>query len=143
VTVIAIDGHAPVSAVAGLVDLADRSLLLSDQSILKSRHNKYLLRSLRAQECSLERTSLVVDNYRRRLGLEPRNLAELFELPLVSALQTESFNRILSMNSGEPLFTLAKKDPYCAGIRELAGTLLSGEMKVSTPPQGFLDRILG
>lgn len=141
-TVVAIDGHAPIAAVAGLVDMADRTLLLSDQSILKSRHNKYLLRALRSQDCSLERASLVVDNYRRRLGLEPRNLAELFELPLLAALQTESFNRLLSMNSGEPLYTLAKKDPYCTDMRDLAATLLSGDMKPVAQQQGFLDRLL-
>jgi pilus assembly protein CpaE len=141
-TVVAIDGHAPIAAVAGLVDMADRTLLLSDQSILKSRHNKYLLRALRAQDCSLERASLVVDNYRRRLGLEPRNLAELFELPLLTALNTESFNRLLSMNSGEPLYTLAKKDPYCTDVRDLATTLLTGAVKPVSQQQGFLDRLL-
>jgi len=141
-TVVAVDGHAPIAAVAGLVDMADRTLLLSDQSILKSRHNKYLLRALRSQDCSLERASLVVDNYRRRLGLEPRNLAELFELPLLTALHTESFNRLLSMNSGEPLYTLAKKDPYCTDVRDLATMLLTGEAKSTSQQQGFLDRLL-
>jgi pilus assembly protein CpaE len=141
-TVVAVDGHAPITAIAGLVGMADRTLLLSDQSILKSRHNKYLLRALRAQDCSLDRTALVVDNYRRRLGLEPRNLAELFELPLLTSLQTESFNRLLSMNSGEPLYTLAKKDPYCAGMQELAGLLLSGDMKAAVQQQSFFDRFI-
>lgn len=141
-TIVAMDGHAPLPALAGVVEMADRSLLLSDQSILKSRHNKYLLRALRQQDATLDRMALVVDNYRRRLGLEPRNLAELFELPLVSTLQTESYNRIVSMNSGEPLYTLARKDPYCAGMRKLAETLMSGELKAATVPQGFLDRFL-
>jgi pilus assembly protein CpaE len=142
-TVVAMDGHAPLLALAGVVEMADRSLLLSDQSILKSRHNKYLLRALRQQDASLERMALVVDNYRRRLGLEPRNLAELFELPLVSTLLTESNNRLVSMNSGEPLYTLARKDPYCAGMRELAKTLMSGELKATSSPQSLLDRFLG
>ena len=141
-TIVAMDGHSPLPTLAGVVEMADRTLLLSDQSILKSRHNKYLLRALRQQDATLERMALVVDNYRRRLGLEPRNLAELFELPLVSTLQTESYHRIVSMNSGEPLYTLARKDPYCAGMRKLAETLLSGELKPTSAPQGFLDRFL-
>ena len=140
--VVAMDGHATLSALAGVVEMADRTLLLSDQSILKSRHNKYLLRALRQHDASLERAALVVDNYRRRLGLEPRNLAELFELPLVSTLQTESYNRIVSMNSGEPLYTLAKKDPYCAGMRKLAETLMSGDLRAVAAPQRFFDRLL-
>lgn len=141
--VVAVDGHLPVPAVAGIVGPADRSLLLSDQSILKSRHNKYLLRALRVEDCALDRTALVVDNYRRKLGLEPANLAELFELPLLSSLQTESYNRIVSMNSGEPLYTLARKDPYCAGVRQLAQTLMSGDAKpAAASPQRFIDRLL-
>lgn len=142
-TVVAMDGHLPITALAGTIGPSDRTLLLSDQSILKSRHNKYLLRSLRLEGCSLDRVALVVDNYRRKLGLEPRNLAELFELPLVASLETESYNRIVSMNSGEPLYTLARKDPYCAGVRKLVQTLLSGgELKAAAEPQGFLDRFL-
>lgn len=141
-TVLAVDGHSPIDAIAGAVQMADHTLLLSDQSILKSRHNKYLLRALRNRDCPMERTALVVDNYRRRLGLEPRNLAELFELPLVASLQTESYNRIISMNSGEPLYTLARKDPYCAGMRKLAETMMSGEIKVAEQPQSFFDRLL-
>jgi pilus assembly protein CpaE len=140
--VVAVDGHLPIAALAGIVGSSDRSLLLSDQSILKSRHNKYLLRALRLEDCQLDRTALVVDNYRRRLGLEPRNLAELFELPLLTTLQTESHNRIISMNSGEPMFTLARKDPYCAGVRQIAQTLTTGESKAAAAPQGLLGRFL-
>jgi pilus assembly protein CpaE len=142
-TVVAMDGHLPIGVLAGTIGPSDRSLLLSDQSILKSRHNKYLLRALRAEDCPLDKMALVVDNYRRRLGLEPRNLAELFELPLLASLQTESYNRLVSMNSGEPLYTLSRKDPYCAGVRQLAQTLITGELKASPEPQGFLDRFLG
>lgn len=142
-TVVAMDGHAPLAALVAAVGMADRTLLLSDQSILKSRHNKHLLRALRLQGCLLDRCELVVDNYRRRLGLDPRNLAELFELPLLATLQTESYNRIVSMNSGEPLYTLANKDPYCAGVRELAAALLSGKKKTGSATLGFFERILG
>lgn len=141
--VIAVDGHLPVEGIAGLVERADRVLLISDQSILKSRHTKHLLRVLRHENCPMERIGLVVDNYRRRLGLEPRNLAELFELPLLATLTTESYNRIVSMNSGEPLFTMARKDPFCAAVRKLAEVLLSGSTEAVAEPQGFLGRLMG
>jgi pilus assembly protein CpaE len=121
---------------------ADRLLLLSDQSILKSRHNKHLLRGLRLEGCALDRTGLVVDDYRRRLGLEPKNLAELFELPLFAALQCELASRAVSMNSGEPLYTLARKDPYALGVKKLAASLLSG-LPITAAPTGFLDRLRG
>lgn len=140
--VIAADGNLPIGLVARLIEQSDRTLLLTDQSILKSRYHKYLLRALRLESCPLDRMGLVVDNYRRRLGLDPKNLAELFELPLLATLQTDGYNRIVSMNSGEPLYTLAKKDPYCTSVRTLVGLLTSG--RVAEPrPAGVLDRWLG
>ena len=141
--VVALDGHLPLSALVGVANEAERLLLLSDQSILRSRHNKHLLRALRLEGCGLDRTGLVVDDYRRRLGLEPKNLAELFELPLFAALQCDLSNRAVSMNSGEPLFTLARKDPYALGVKKLATSLISGEQIAAATPQGFLDRLRG
>lgn len=138
--VLALDGHLPLSALVSVANEAERLLLLSDQSILRSRHNKHLLRALRLEGCGLDRAGLVVDDYRRRLGLEPKNLAELFELPLFAALQTDPSNRAVSMNSGEPLFTLARKDSYALGVRKLVASLLSGQPIVA-PQQGFLDRL--
>lgn len=139
--VVTLDGHLPLAALAGVANDADRLLLLSDQSILRSRHNKHLLRALRLEGCALDRAGLVVDDYRRRLGLEPKNLAELFELPLFATLQCELSNRAVSMNSGEPLYTLARKDPYSLGVRKLASALLSGQSIAATAPQGFLERL--
>lgn len=141
--VVSLDSHLPLAALVGVANEADRLLLLSDQSILRSRHNKHLLRALRLENCALDRAGLVVDDYRRRLGLEPKNLAELFELPLYATLQSESATRLVSMNSGEPLYTLARKDPYALGVKKLAAALASGQSLVSTAPQSFLDRIKG
>ena len=140
--VVALDGHLPLSALVSVANEAERLLLLSDQSILRSRHNKHLLRALRLEGCSLDRAGLVVDDYRRRLGLEPQNLAELFELPLFATLQSDPSNRSVSMNSGEPLYTLARKDSYALGVKKLAASLLSGQ-PIAASPQGFLDRLRG
>ncbi len=140
--VIALDAHLPLPALVGVANEADRLLLLSDQSILRSRRNKHLLRALRLEGCTLERAGLVVDDYRRRLGLEPKNLAELFELPLFAALQGDLSNRAVSMNSGEPLFTLARKDLYSLGVKKLAAALASGQ-PLNAAPATFLERIKG
>ena len=138
--VLALDGHLPLSALVSVANESERLLLLSDQSILRSRHNKHLLRALRLEGCALDRAGLVVDDYRRRLGLEPKNLAELFELPLFATLQSDLSNRSVSMNSGEPLYTLARKDSYALGVKKLATSLLSGQPIVASP-QSFLDRL--
>jgi len=141
--VVTMDGHLPLKLLAGMADQADRLLLLSDQSIMKSRHNKYLLRVLRQEGCTLDRAGLVVDNYRRRLGLELDNLTELFDLPLVIALQSDSVTRVTAMNSGEPIFSISQKDPFWLCMRQLAQTLIAGQATAQPPATGLLKRLLG
>ncbi|HVT35965.1 MAG TPA: hypothetical protein VHE37_10285, partial [Nevskiaceae bacterium] len=143
VIVVALDGHVAMAAIKGVVAQADRSMLMTDQSIIKSRHSKYLLRALRLEDCPLDRMALVVDNYRRRLGLEPQNLAELLDLPLLGTLSTDAAARIQAMNSGEPLFTVAPKDVYCGDIRRLAAALLAGQARVEEAPKSALAKLFG
>lgn len=118
-TVIAIDGHMPMSALGVVCSQADRSLVVTEQSILQSRHVKHFLRAMRAEGCAMEGVGLVVDNYRRRLSLDPQKLAETFDIPLLAALATQPADRIQAMNSGNPLFAVAPRDEYCAGVRAL------------------------
>lgn len=142
VIVVAADAQQlPLAGVKDIIAQADRTLLLSDQSILKSRHSKYLLRALRLDDCALDRMQLVVDQYRKRLGLEPQNLAELLDLPLLAALGADTVTRQQAMNSGEPLYTLAPKDVYCADVSRLAQALLGGQNRVEDAPKGVLSRL--
>ena len=143
VTVVTLDSTQPMDYLTSVISQSDRSLVLSDQSVLKSRHNKYLLRSLRMENCELDHTGLVVDNYRRRLGLEPTHLAELLELPLLATLSGHGVNRIQAMNSGESMFESAPNDSYCKDIRSLAQILLGGSNKqtVTASEPGLLARL--
>ncbi|MHA7835084.1 MAG: hypothetical protein ACX94A_11450, partial [Algiphilus sp.] len=122
----------------------ESSLLITDQSILKSRHSKYLLRELRMHDGALNHTRLVVDNYQRRFGLEGENLAQLLELPLAGTLSGQPLNRVQAMNSGEPLSVVAPKDPYLREIEELADLLWGGGgMSASEGKGGLFARWLG
>jgi pilus assembly protein CpaE len=143
VTVVAADGLLPMPLLTAIIGASERTLLVADQSILKSRHSKYLLRALRLEDCPLDRAGLVVDNYRRRVGLEPGNLAELLDLRLVGTLSTDPALRVQSMNAGEPMFKLAPKDEYCGDIRRLAQALLSGEMVAEPSSRGLLGKVFG
>ncbi len=128
--VVAMDGTLPIAGISGVIAQADRTLLLTDQSIIKSRHNKYFLRMLRLDNCPLDQTALVVDGYRRRQGLEPQNLADILDLKLLATLSGEGDARTQSMNTGEPMFTVAPKDAYCEEMRRMADALLSGAAPV-------------
>ncbi len=142
--VVALDGQAGTPLLRAAIAQSERVLLLTDQSILKSRQSKYLLRALRLEDTPLAHAALVVDSYRRRLGLEPQNLAELFDLPLLATLSSDGVSRIQSMNSGESMFSVAPKDPYCDGVRRLAQTLATGETTaIVSTNGGLLDRLFG
>jgi pilus assembly protein CpaE len=141
-TFVTLDGQLSTRLLSAVVGVADRTLLLSDQSILRSRRSKYLLRALRLEDTALDRTALVVDHFRRRHGLEPEALAELLELPLLAALNGDEHNRLQAMNTGEPLFTFAGKDPWCRDVRLLAQSLGSGR-PVEREPPGFLEKLFG
>lgn len=141
--VVAFDAHWPIDCIAGILGQAERSLLLSDQSIIKSRHSKYLLRALRLDDCPLDRTALLVDHYRKRLGLEPENLAEILDLPLYGRLSASvGHGRVQAMNAGEPMFSVAPKEPFCADMRALASALLGTQERMEAPKAG-LSRIFG
>ncbi|NGY05287.1 AAA family ATPase [Solimonas terrae] len=141
--VVAFDAHWPVDCISAVLAQAERALLLSDQSIIKSRHSKYLLRALRLDDCPLDRTSLLVDGYRKRIGLEPENLAEILDLPLFGRLSSSTnHGRIQAMNAGEPMFSIAPKEPFCADIRALASALLAGQTQMDVS-KGGLSRLFG
>jgi len=141
VVVTAFDGLLPTEGLTGIIGQADRSLLLANQSIIQSRHSKYLLRALRLEDCPLDRSALVVDHYQRRLGLEPANLAELLDLPLLGTLSNGPGTRLQAMNAGEPMFSLVPKDPFCDDVRNLAQALLSGSSTVAAPQRGLLGKL--
>lgn len=139
--VVAMDGNLPLAGLTGVISQADRTLLLTDQSIIKSRHNKHLLRALRLENCSLDQTVLVVDGYRKRLGLEPQSLADILDLKLLATLSGEGDARVQSMNTGEPMFTVASKDLYCEEMRNMAAALLSGAQTAVAARSGLLGKL--
>lgn len=141
--VVAADGHAGTDLLAGVIGIADHSLLITDQSILRSRHNKHLLRELRLNDVALNHVRLIVDCYQRRLGLDADNLSQLLELQLAAALSCQGGNRLQAMNSGEPLSTVAPRDPYLREIRELAEQLLGRGAGGAKPEAGFFGRLVG
>ncbi len=140
--VLGIDGHAGRAVLAEVLPMADRLVWLADQSILRSRQSKHLLRALRMEGVSLPKVGLLVDAYQKRLGLEPEHLAELLDIPLLGTLTGDPAARIQSMNTGDPMFKLFPKDPFVADIRELARVLRSTDEVMGTPKSqgGVLKR---
>lgn len=143
-TVVTADATLGLASLRVVIEHASRSLLLSDQSILNSRYNQALMRSLRQAGCTLEHVALVVERYHRKLGLEPDKLAALLQLPLAATLTGDGLNRIQAMNAGESLFSFAPRDEYAQGVQRLAQQLLTGRVRAESEGRrgGLLGRLL-
>jgi pilus assembly protein CpaE len=139
VIVCAVDGHAPLKMLSQVASQSSRLLWLTDQSILRSRLSKYLLRALRLQETPVGKSAgLLVDAYQRRLGLEPSHLAELLDLPLIGTLTGDPLARVQAMNAGESLLKTQPRDGFSVAIRALAETLMTDAPAMPAPAAGSL-----
>lgn len=136
--VVCADGGISLAPLCALVRQAEQTLIVTDQSVLKSRQNKHLLHALRQADCALDRTGLVIDNYQASLGLDAERMASLLDLKLIGTLTGKFQARVDAMNSGEPLFASAPRDVYCREIRELVQTLTGGPVDT-----GKNNRLLG
>jgi pilus assembly protein CpaE len=142
-TVVTADATLGLVNLRAVIEHSGRSLLLSDQSILNSRYNQALVRSLRQAGCTLEHLTLAVERYHRKLGLEPDKLAALLQLPLAATLTGDGLNRIQAMNAGESLYSFAPRDEYAQGVRRLAEQMLDRRAHSSVEkPRGLLGRLL-
>lgn len=143
-TVVSLDAGLGLGNLQAAIERAHRTVLLSDQTILNSRYNQMLLRSLRSAGCPLEKSGLVVERYHRKLGLEPEKLASLLQLPLLMTLSGDGLNRVQAMNAGETLYSFAPRDEYAVGTRQLAQKLLERRMQAAEaePRRGLLQRLL-
>ncbi|MGJ8668528.1 MAG: AAA family ATPase [Oceanococcus sp.] len=134
------------ATLAGVISRAHASFVLSDGSILNSRANKHLIRALRLEDVSLERLGMLVDSDGIARGLDARGLAKLLELPLWGVMPVNFQSRLQAMNAGEPLFTGAPKDAYCAEMRGFAKRLIVQDAKnlsVQDEKRGLLKRMFG
>lgn len=139
--VVSADSGIGLPAVNALVYHANRNLLITDQSVLRSRQNKHLLHALRQADCPLDRSGLVIDHYQTNLGLDADRIASLLDLELVATLTGKPLSRIESMNSGEPLFESAPRDAYCREVSDLVRRF-TGETVEAAKPTGLLGRFL-
>lgn len=129
------------SAIQAIASHAHHNLITCDQSILSSRHNQQMLRSMRSAGVNLDSAGLVVDRYQRKVGLEPEKLAELLQLPLHAVLAGDPANRLKAMNAGDSLFDTASSDEYLRGLRRLSQQML-GRSQMEPHKRTFFEKLL-
>jgi len=139
--VVAADAAMPLAALTAVVGHSDQSLLITDQSVLKSRQCKHLLHALRQADTSMEGIELVIENYQPNLGLDAQRLSQLLELECAATLSGKSQTRIEAMNAGESMFEHAPRDAYTREVLALVERLTGRSVDLSNDKPGLLGRL--
>ena len=140
--IVCADAGIGTDALGALVGRSEHALLISDQSVLRSRQNKTLLQELRAEDVFLATLKLLIVNHRSDLGIQPERLSELLEVPLATTLSGRSVQRLRAMNAGESLFEYAPSDSFARGIATLVEQILG--VATPAPRKGFgFGRLFG
>lgn len=144
VVVVAADSGMFISGLATLLDNATRSILITDQSVLKSRQNRHLLHALRGADCQLDSLRLVIDSYLPNVGLDPDRLASLLGIEFLASLSGRNQARIQAMNAGENMFEFAPRNSFPREIRSLVEQLTGDRLAAPEADQGgLLERLFG
>ena len=130
--IVGVDAGAGIDAVAALTAHSDHALLLSDQSVLRSRQSRTLVQDLRRTGVNLGDLRLVIINHRTDVGISAERLAELLDLPLGAALGGRAMHRIRAMNAGQSMFDYAPTDGFPRDVTALIRGLLGLEMPAPT-----------
>lgn len=139
-TIICGDAGMGTPALSALTAGSDQALLLSDQSVLRSRQSKALLASLRATGERVGNLRLLISDYRAQAGIEPERLATLLDLPLEATLGGRVTTRLEAMNLGKSMFEHAPGDAFSGDVRVLAGRLFQLQQE-RHQPTGLAGRI--
>lgn len=122
-TIICGDAGMGVNSLATLVAESDQSLLVSDQSVLRSRQSKALLSALRGAGQGVAGLRLMIPDYRAQAGIDPERLAALLDLPLEATLGGRVATRLEAMNLGKAMFDHAPGDGFSSDVRTLTARL--------------------
>jgi len=139
--VVAADAAMPLAALTAVIGHSDKALLMTDQSVLKSRQCKHMLHALRQADLSVDNVGLVVDHYQPNLGLDAQRLSQLLELECAATLSGKSQSRIEAMNAGESMFEHAPRDTYSREVLALVERMTGRSVELSAQKSGLLGRL--
>jgi pilus assembly protein CpaE len=110
-----------------LLNNADNTLVVIEQSVPSCKQNMQLVRKMIEHNIAMENVELVIDRYLPQLPPDAESLSRGFGLELLATLPPSGMARLSMMNSGESLFRCAPRDPYTQAVRKLAKRIMDSE----------------
>lgn len=111
---------------APLIRLADEIWIVADQGVASMVSLDDLLQNLRRCGADRQRMQLVVNRHDDEAGLDPRQIAERFDLPLLASLPDRGRALRGSANLGQLLHENSPRDRYVRALQPLLDRLTPG-----------------
>ena len=128
-------GSPPRQMPSGMLQAADEIWLVVDQGIASMVSLDLCLRQLAQLNARDKRLSLIVNRHDEECGINARQLAERFELPLIAALPERGRALRSSANQGLLLHQVAPHDAYLRALTPLLAKLHIGAKDGADSPR--------
>jgi len=140
--VVDLGGFAGTDFLLHVLGVADKTLLLCEQSVPACRSAHQLLQRMEGKGFERKRIGLVIAKHDAKLGMSPRQVVKMLELEEQAILPNRHYEMLACANEGRPLLETHPNDPYLQHIRKIAQDFDGSSGRVTTPASG-LSSLLG
>lgn len=137
VLIVDLGGFPNTAFVADIAKAADRTWLVTDQSVGALVSLAALLKELDAHNVGDRRRELIVNRYDSRYGMDADRIAARFDLPLKAVLPECALRMLSAANLGKLLHETARSDPYARAVQKLGDGLLESDADRRTASGGL------
>jgi pilus assembly protein CpaE len=120
-----------------VLGVADKTLLLCEQSVPACRSAHQLLQRLENKGFNRKRVGLVIAKHDPKIGMSPRQVVKMLELEEQATLPNRHYALLECANEGRSLLETNPRDPYLQHIRQIAQDFDSSAERIATAPQGL------
>ena len=120
-----------------VLGVADKTLLLCEQSVPACRSAHQLLQRLENKGFDRKRVGLVIAKHDPKIGMSPRQVAKMLELEEQATLPNRHYALLECANEGRSLLETNPKDPYLQHIRQIAQDFDSSAERIAAAPSGL------
>lgn len=117
-------GHESLEVPALMAPLANKSLILVEQSIPSCKKNYEMIERLRSVKQFNQHCGLVIDRHLPKQKPSASDIAQSFDLPVYATLPSCGMSRLAAYNIGESLSEITPNNPYSKAVEQLAYALL-------------------
>lgn len=119
-------GFANTDFLLNVLGVADRALLLCEQTVPSNHSARQTLRSLDEKGYDRKRIELVISKHDTRIGMDARQIAKLLDLKWVGNLPSRTLPLIACANEGRSLLDTNPRDEYLTELRKLVRAFVQG-----------------